>query len=228
MSRVTRRSGLVALGAVLAVLAAACSSNNSGTNGNGGAFQGTSLTGAGSTFVQPVYQKWFTDFRSVEPGAKINYQAIGSGGGITDLQSKTVDFADSDAPLQPADLQGLKETKITEIPVVLGAASLAYNLPGVKSGLKLDGPTAANIFLGKITKWNDPAIARLNPGVTLPSTPIQTVHRADESGTTFVFTSWLSQESPTWASKIGADKAVQQILQLRYQGRSLTPSAGVS
>jgi phosphate transport system substrate-binding protein len=157
-----------------------------------------------------VYQKWFTDFRTVEPDAQINYQAIGSGGGITDLQQKTVDFADSDAPIQPTDQQGFPNgAKVIEIPVVLGAASLAYNLPGVKSGLKLDGPTVAAIFLGKITKWNDPAIAGLNQGVQLPSTPIQTVHRADESGTTFVFTSWLSQESSEWSTKIGADKAVQ-------------------
>ncbi len=172
-------------------------------------FQGTGLTGAGSTFVEPVYTKWFTDFRSVEPNAKINYQAIGSGGGITDLQTKTVDFADSDAPLQSADVQGLNGTKVLQFPVVLGAVAIAYNLPGVQSGLKLDGPTVGDIFMGKVTKWNDPEIATLNPGVNLPSTSIQTVHRADESGTTFVFTSWLSRECSAWASKVGADKAVQ-------------------
>ena len=201
------RLALITPVVALAVIAAACSSGSSGNGG--GSFNGAALTGAGSTFVQPVYQKWFHDFQSVEPNAQINYQAIGSGGGITDLQTKTVDFADSDAPLQSSDMSGFKGAGVVELPVVLGAVAVSYNVPGLKTGLKLDGPTVADIFLGKITNWNDHAIAQLNPGVQLPNLPIQTVHRADESGTTFVFTSWLSQESPEWSSKVGADKAVQ-------------------
>ena len=202
---------MIAVAAVaVTVVAAACSSGGGGNGGGtGGTYTGAPLTAAGSTFVQPVYQKWFKNFQVVESNAQINYQAIGSGGGIEDLQSKTVDFADSDAPLQSSDMQGFKGAGVVQLPVVLGAVSLAYNVPGLQTGLKLDGPTTASIFLGDITKWNDPAIARLNPGVPLPSTPIQTVHRSDESGTTFVFTSWLSQESQQWAQKIGADKAVQ-------------------
>src|SRR5437588_2622217 len=193
----------------LTVVAAACS--NGGRNNTTGSFNGTPLTAAGSTFVQPVYQKWFHDFNAVESNAQINYQAIGSGGGISDLQSKTVDFADSDAPLQSSDMKsGFDTGTVEELPVVLGAVSLAYNVPGVKSGLKLDGPTIAGIFLGTIKNWDDNAITSLNPGVTLPHLAIQTVHRADESGTTFVFTSWLSQESPAWTQKVGPpDKAVQ-------------------
>jgi len=201
------RISLVTSVIALTVAAAACSSSNGSSNG--GSFSGAALTAAGSTFVQPVYQKWFHDFNALESGAQINYQAIGSGGGIEDLQSKTVDFADSDAPLQPSDLSGFKGASVVELPVVLGAVAIAYNAPGLQTGLKLDGPTTADIFLGKITKWNDQAIAKLNPGVKLPDLQIQTVHRADESGTTFVFTSWLSQESPTWSNQVGADKAVQ-------------------
>jgi phosphate transport system substrate-binding protein len=202
----TSRFPLALAGATLALalVAAAC-----GGGGSGGSFDGVALTGAGSTFVQPVYEVWFKTFQKLETGAQINYQAIGSGGGISALQTKTTDFADSDAPLQDADVQGLKGTKVIQIPVVLGAASIAYNVKGVPSGLKLDGPTTADIFLGKVKTWNDPEIANLNPNVNLPATPITTVHRADESGTTFVFTSWLSAESPTWESQIGASKAVQ-------------------
>jgi phosphate transport system substrate-binding protein len=206
-----RRRSIAAVAAVvvLAVVGAACSSGGGGGSSNGSACSGAPLTAAGSTFVQPVYERWFHDFNGVLSGAQINYQAIGSGGGITDLQSKTVDFADSDAPLQHGDMPGFKGQQVVQVPVVLGAVALAYNVPGLQTGLKLDGPTVADIFLGKISRWNDSAIARLNPGVSLPNLPIQTVHRADESGTTFVFTSWLSQESSGWASKVGADKAVQ-------------------
>src|SRR5438046_206534 len=138
--RMTRRLlALVALALALTVLAAAC---GGGGGNSSGSFQGAPLTGAGSTFVQPVYQKWFHDFQAVESNAQINYQAIGSGGGITDLQQKTVDFADSDAPLQPTDMSAFPSgTSVVELPVVLGAAAVAYNVPGAKSGLKLDGPT---------------------------------------------------------------------------------------
>jgi phosphate transport system substrate-binding protein len=195
----------------LTLVAAACSSNNnSSTNGgtNGGSASGTPLTGAGSTFVYPMYQVWGHNFQQVESGAQINYQAVGSGGGITGLQTQTIDFGDSDAPLQSSDLLGFK-AKVLTVPVTLGAVVMAYNVPGLTKPLNLDGPTAAGIFLGTIKNWDDPAIAKLNPGVKLPNLPITTVHRADSSGTTFIFTSWLSEESSAFSSKVGADKSVE-------------------
>jgi phosphate transport system substrate-binding protein len=198
-----KRSLVVAAFVAVALLGAACSNNSSN-----GSFQGASLTGAGATFPDPIYEQWFQQFRSVEPGAKINYQAIGSGGGVEQFTHKTVDFGASDAPLQTDETAALPSQAV-EIPTVLGGVVIAYNVSGLKSGLKLDGKTAADIFLGKITKWNDPAIAAQNPGVNLPNAPISVVHRSDESGTTFVFTSWLSSGSPEWEKKVGADKAVQ-------------------
>jgi phosphate transport system substrate-binding protein len=200
-----QRKSLVAVLAgvlVLSIVAAACSkkSNTSTTSG-------TALTGAGATFPQPIYSQWFTDFHTLT-GDQINYQAIGSGGGVQQFTAQTVDFGASDAPLQANEIAALKAPAL-EIPTVLGGVAVAYNLSGVATGLKLDGPTVAKIFLGTITKWNDPAITGQNAGVTLPSTDIAVVHRSDESGTTKVFTSWLSSQSPTWESKVGADKAVQ-------------------
>jgi phosphate transport system substrate-binding protein len=204
------RWAVVAAFSALALLVAACSSNK-GSSGNsaGGPFNGVAMTGAGATFPDPVYELWFKNFRSVESGAKINYQAIGSGGGIEQLQANTVDFGASDAPLQAGDIQNFGNRRIVQFPTVLGGVAVAYNLPGLAKTLKLDGPTVAGIFLGKIKSWNDTAIASLNPGLTLPNTPISVCHRADESGTTFVFTNWLSQESAQWKSQVGADKAVQ-------------------
>jgi phosphate transport system substrate-binding protein len=195
--------------AAVALVAAACSGSSGGSGGGGGSFQGTPMTGAGATFPDPVYELWFKDFTSVETAAKINYQAIGSGGGIEQLQKDTVDFGASDAPLQPTDMSAFGDRDIMQFPTVVGGVAIAYNVPGVQSGLKLDGPTTADIFLGKVTSWNDPAIAALNQGMKLPNTPIQVCHRADESGTTFVFTGWLAQESSEWDKQVGADKAVQ-------------------
>jgi phosphate transport system substrate-binding protein len=206
------RSTLVLL-AVVAVAAAACSSNSSSSSSgaSGGAFTGTALTGAGATFPDPIYEQWFKDFQNVEPDAKINYQAIGSGGGVEQFTAKTVDFGASDAPLQADEIKALQSAGIDyiELPTVLGGVVIAYNVSGLKSGLKLDGDTAAKIFMGQITSWNDPAIAKLNPSMQLPNTPISVVHRSDDSGTTFVFTSWLSAQSKSWASSVGADKSVQ-------------------
>jgi phosphate transport system substrate-binding protein len=138
----------------------------------------------------------------------INYQAIGSGAGIQNITNKTVDFGATDVPLQPDEASAIQGSYI-EFPTALGAVVIAYNVNGLDTGLKLDGATAADIFLGKVTTWNDPAIAQQNPGVSLPSEPIHVVHRADESGTTAIFTSWLSKESPTWDSQVGAGKGVQ-------------------
>jgi phosphate transport system substrate-binding protein len=206
------RFSAIAVAAVsLMLVAAACSSSNDNSGGgssSGAAPNGVPLTGAGSTFAEPVYTQWAKDFLSIESGAKINYQAIGSGGGVEQFTAQTVDFGASDAPLQPDETAKLPGTAV-EFPTMLGGVAIAYNVQGVKNGLKLDGTTTADIFLGKVTKWNDPEIAKLNPGVTLPDTNITVVHRSDESGTTFVWTGWLSEESPTWKKQVGADTAVQ-------------------
>jgi phosphate transport system substrate-binding protein len=203
MSRFARTISAICLAVAIVLLGAACG----GGKGSGG----VALTGAGATFPDPIYEKWFQDFRTVESGAKINYQAIGSGGGVQQYTSGTVDFGASDAPLKDEEISAIKADgrDVIQIPTVLGGVAIAYNVTGLETGLKLDGATAANIFLGTITSWNDPAIAALNSGLTLPSTPIQIVHRSDESGTTKVFTSWLSAESADWKSRVGADKAVQ-------------------
>jgi phosphate transport system substrate-binding protein len=198
--------------AAVTLVAAACSNTSTSSASGGsttGGFQGTALNGAGSTFAQPLYQLWSQSFLQKEPDAQINYQAIGSGGGIEQFTSGTVDFGATDVPLQSDEISNLPSKNYIEFPTALGAVVFAYNVQGVDSGLQLDGKTVADIFLGAITKWNDPAIANQNPDVTLPDEPIQVVHRSDESGTTSVWTSWLSAESPEWASKVGADKAVQ-------------------
>jgi phosphate transport system substrate-binding protein len=207
MSRVGKLGAAGALALAVAVLAAACGGGGSTSGG----FKGAPLTGAGATFPQPIYAAWFHSFLSVEPSAKVNYQAIGSGGGVTQFTQKTVDFGASDAPMKSSEAAALPggSASALEIPTVLGGVVIAYNVQGVQTGLKLDGKTAADIFLGKVKTWNDPEIAAQNSGVQLPATPIQIVHRADESGTTNVFTKWLSAESPEWSSKVGAGKAVQ-------------------
>ncbi len=203
---------IVALVGALAIVSAACSSNNDNNNSGGGGtannFDGVPLTGAGATFPDPIYEQWFQDFTSVESGAQINYQPIGSGGGIEQFTAQTVDFGASDAPMQQDEIGALPGTAI-EIPTVLGGVVVAYNVKGLDTGLKLDGATVADIFLGKVTKWNDPEIASQNPGVNLPDEDISVVHRSDESGTTFVYTSWLAAESSDWANQVGADKDVQ-------------------
>lgn len=204
---------MVALGAAAlaaATLAAACGSS-SAANGNGssGAFRGAPLTGAGSTFAAPMYQKWSSSFLSVEPDARVNYQSIGSGGGVQQFTSKTVDFGATDVPLQPEEVSALTDSNYIQFPTVLGAVVVAYNVTGLQSGLKLDGPTVADIFLGKVKAWNDQEIASQNPGVSLPNTPVQVAHRSDESGTTAVFTKWLAKQSSEWNTSIGAGKAVQ-------------------
>ncbi len=209
MGKMGKRAWLITGPIALALVAAACSGNsgNSGNNG-GSSFLGASLTGAGSTFAAPVYEQWAKDFNGVESGAQINYQAIGSGGGVDAFTKQTVQFGASDAPLQGSQIGDLPGDAV-EFPTVLGAVSVAYNVSGLVSGLKLDGATIADIFLRKVTTWNDPRIAALNPGVSLPSGPIKVVHRSDDSGTTFVFTSWLSALSTTWKSEIGANTTVQ-------------------
>ncbi len=161
------------------------------------------ITGAGSTFVFPILSKWSDAYNG---GDRINYQSIGSGGGIKQIESKTVTFGASDKPLA---LSELNQYGMTQFPVIVGGESIVVNLPGIKPGqLVMDGPTLANIYLGQIKTWNDPAIKKLNPKLNLPSTPILVVHRSDGSGTTFIFANYLSKVSPVWASKVGADTAL--------------------
>ena len=164
------------------------------------------LSGAGATFPYPVYAKWADAYKK-ETGVGLNYQSIGSGGGIKQIKAKTVTFGASDAPLPGKELDG---AGLAQFPMVMGGIVPVINLEGVAPGdLTIDGPTLANIFLGTIKKWNDPAIAKLNPGKTLPSSAIALVHRSDGSGTTYNFTYYLSEVSPEWKSKVGTNTAVQ-------------------
>jgi phosphate transport system substrate-binding protein len=179
------------------------SGGSSSSSGGGGS---ATLNGAGSTLAAPIYQQWGSSLKS--QGLTINYNPVGSGAGIADLQTATVQFAGSDPALKPTDTAKMKGAAL-EFPVAFGAITVSYNLQGQSSGLKLDGPTVANIFLGKIKTWNDPAIKALNPGKSLPSTAITVVHRSDSSGTTKGFTTFLADYSPTWKSQVGADKTVK-------------------
>jgi phosphate transport system substrate-binding protein len=208
---VTRsRISAVALVVAASIGVAACgsssksSSPSSGSSGSSGG--SATLNGAGSTLAAPIYQQWGSNLKS--QGLTINYNPVGSGTGIADLQTATVVFAGSDPALKPEDRSGMKGPAL-QFPVAFGAITVSYNLPGIKSGLKLDGPTLANIFMGKIKTWNDPAIKSLNPGLSLPSTAITIVHRSDSSGTTAGFTTFLSDVSPQWKSQIGSDKDVK-------------------
>jgi phosphate transport system substrate-binding protein len=164
------------------------------------------ITGAGSTFVYPVLAKWADVYRK-DTGIGLNYQSIGSGGGIKQITAKTVTFGATDMPLMPADVA---KNGFVQFPVINGAVVPLLNLPGIKPGeVTLDGPTIAKIFLGEITKWNDPAIVKLNAGVKLPDTAIAVVHRSDGSGTTFIWTDYLSKVSPEWKDKVGENTAVE-------------------
>jgi phosphate transport system substrate-binding protein len=166
------------------------------------------LTGAGATFPAPIYSKWF-DTYATKTGVKINYQPIGSGGGIRQLSEQTVDFGATDAPMSDEELGKAKGGAIMHIPTVLGAVVITYNVPEITKALRLDGVTLADIFLGKINKWNDPRIAALNKGAKLPATDILVVHRSDGSGTSYVFTDYLTAVSADWAAKPGKGKEVQ-------------------
>ncbi len=170
------------------------------------AAQVRSLNGAGATFPYPIYSKWFDEYQKAKPDLRINYQSIGSGGGIRQITERTVDFGASDGPM--TNQQQFKvDGKILHIPTVLGAVVPAYNLKGVED-LKLSGPVLADIFLGKITRWTDPSIKTLNPEAALPDAPITVVHRADGSGTTYCFVDYLAKVSPEWKSKVGVGTAV--------------------
>ena len=168
----------------------------------------TSLNGAGATFPYPIYSKWFSEYHKAHPEVEINYQSIGSGGGIRQVQAGTVDFGASDGPMTDQQIAEGK-VKVIHLPTVLGAVVPAYNLPGVKAELKFTPEALAGIYLGHITKWNDKAIAAANPGVSLPDKDILVMHRSDGSGTTYIFTDYLSKISPEWKSSVGKNTSVK-------------------
>ncbi|MFL5561645.1 MAG: phosphate ABC transporter substrate-binding protein PstS [Gemmatimonadaceae bacterium] len=199
-----------ALATALVLLAACSSQSRKGDTTAASASSGSSvaLTGAGATFPFPLYSKWFADYAG-KTGVRINYQSIGSGGGIRQLSEQTVDFGASDSPMSDAELAKAKGGAVLHFPTVLGAVAVIYNLPGLKQPLKLDGPTLADIYIGIITKWNDGRIAALNDGAALPNADILVVHRSDGSGTSFIFTDYLSAVSPSWKSGPGKGKEVQ-------------------
>jgi len=168
----------------------------------------TTLNGAGATFPNPMYSKWFSEYGKSHGGVQINYQPIGSGGGIRQVTAGTVDFGASDMPMTDKQLQDAK-FKILNIPTVLGAVVPAYNIPGVNAEIKFPPDVLAGIFLGKISKWNDKAITSANPGINFPDNNIIVVHRSDGSGTSFIWTDYLSKVSPEWKRQVGADTSVK-------------------
>jgi phosphate transport system substrate-binding protein len=172
-----------------------------------GAVSAETINAAGATFPAPIYQKWFEEFHKAHPDIQINYQSIGSGGGIRQLTEGTVDFGASDMPMTDDQLSKVTKSKVLHFPTVLGGVVPSYNVPGAPT-LKFSGESLAGIFLGNIKKWNDPAIKKDNPGVNLPAEDITVVHRSDGSGTSFVWTDYLSKVSSDWKSKVGANTSV--------------------
>jgi phosphate transport system substrate-binding protein len=208
---------------LLAVAAWGCKSESSkadSSNAPGAvanAATGADLTGAGATFPAILYSKWIADY-AAKTGVKINYQPIGSGGGIKQLQEQTVDFGASDAPMNDTELASAKGGPVMHIPMVAGVVAIAYNLPQLKQPLKLTGALVADIFGGRITKWNDSRIAAVNPGVTLPATDILVVHRSEGSGTTYIFSDYLSGVSSAWKDHPGKGKELQWPVGLGAKG----------
>ena len=199
MSVSKRSFQLVVLFSAVALLLASIACNNNGASGSGS----VSLQGAGATFPNPLYQKWLSEYGKLHPNVRIDYQSIGSGGGIKQLKEQTVDFGASDSPMSDQDLKSAPG-EVLHIPTVLGAVVITYNLEGVKQPLRFSPEVLTDIFLGKVNKWNDPKIAADNPGVTLPTSGITVVHRSDGSGTSAVFTDYLSKVSAEWKEKVGS------------------------
>jgi phosphate transport system substrate-binding protein len=193
-SSVSRRARFVAYAAAVAIAGA-------------GLRAAVQINGAGATFPAPIYTKWFSEYNKLHSDVLINYQPVGSGGGIRQLMNQTVDFGATDGPMTAEQLQQAPG-KVWHFPTVLGGVVPVYNLPGVTAELKFTGPLLADIFLGKVTKWNDPAIAKINPGVTLPATDVTVAHRADGSGTTYVWVDFLSKVSPEFKGKVGVNTSV--------------------
>jgi phosphate transport system substrate-binding protein len=206
-----RETLAVASVVVVALGVAACGSSDKKSSGSSGSGDGSgasvTVNGAGSTFAAPIYQELGSRLKS--QGVTLNYQSVGSGAGVSQFTAGTVDFAGTDPALKDEEVSAVKKSPPQHVPLAFGAITVSYNLSGIKSGLKLDGKTVADIYLGKVKKWNDPEITGQNPGKSLPSTNITVVHRSDSSGTTKGFTSFLSDYSSTWKSKVGADKDVK-------------------
>ena len=204
---------LVVMASTLAIVAG-CSGGSAppASEGAGGAAPaaggGAQINGAGATFPNPIYSKWFAEYNKLHPGVRINYQPLGSGAGIRQLTSRTVFFGASDQPMKDEQLQAAPG-RILHFPTVLGAVVPIYNLPEVSQQLKFTGPLLADIVLGKVKKWNDPAIAKLNAGVKLPTTDITFVHRSEGSGTTFIFADYLGKVSPDFKSTVGVDASLK-------------------
>jgi phosphate transport system substrate-binding protein len=207
MERTTKPARLAAVVALAAIALGACSSGGTPVTPGSAGGGAKTLTGAGATFPAPLYQKWADEYNKAK-GVQINYQAIGSGGGVQQIIAKTVDFGASDAPMKDEELASAPGP-ILHIPTVFGAVVVTYNLSGVTAPLKFKPATIASIFLGDVKKWNDAAIKADNPGVTLPSEAISIVHRSDGSGTTSVFTNFLTLSSDKWSKKVGAGKEVE-------------------
>src|SRR6266536_2253596 len=193
MSRILR---LAALGLAALSLAAAPATA-----------QKIQINGAGATFPYPIYSKWFSEYNKLHPDIEINYQSIGSGGGIRQLTNQTVFFGATDGPMT-AEQQQAAPGSILHLPTVLGGVVPVYNIPGVSAELRFPAAVLADIFLGKITKWNDPAIRNVNPGINLPADEITVVHRSDGSGTSYIFCDFLSKVSPEWKQKVGTSTSV--------------------
>jgi phosphate transport system substrate-binding protein len=212
---------LLAAVTLLSMLFSACggtSSTSTSANGTQSCPATRTLNGAGSTFDGPLFSKLFTVYSTVKCGANVNYQLIGSGAGINDLLNQLVDFGATDAPMTDAQLAKSPNGPIIHVPVTLGAVAISYNLSGFNGHLKLTGPALADIFMGKVKTWNDPEIAKLNPGVTLPNQNITVVHRSDGSGTTGIFTHYLSAVSDDWKTKVGAATTVNWPLGVGAKG----------
>ena len=197
---------------MMSMLLAACesketSSSSSGTAG-ASAEASVDINGAGATFPNPIYSKWFSDYNKLHPNARINYQPIGSGAGIKQLSSQTVFFGATDGPMTDEQLKGAP-APILHFPTVVGGVVPVYNIPNVSAELKFPGTTLASIFLGKVTKWDDPAMVKANPGVALPASDIVVVHRSDGSGTNYIFCDYLSKVSPEFKQKVGVATSVQ-------------------
>jgi phosphate transport system substrate-binding protein len=188
-----------------AALAGCSGSEQPAAGGGGSAVQ---INGAGATFPNPIYSKWTSEYNRLHPNVRINYQSVGSGAGIRQLTSRTVFFGASDQPMKDEQLTSAPGP-ILHLPTVLGAVVPIYNLPGVSGDLKLSGPVLADIVLGKIKKWNDPALVKLNPGLALPDTALTFVHRSDGSGTTFVWADYLGKISPEFKSTVGVDASLK-------------------
>ncbi len=198
----------IAAAVLLAFCVTGCKQSASTSATSEGQSSAQNLNGAGATFPYPIYSRWFSEYASAHPGIHINYQSIGSGGGIRQVSEQTVDFGASDGPMSDQQLAASK-TPLMHIPSVLGAVVPVYNIPGVTGNLNFAPDVIADIYLGKITKWNDPRLAKDNPGVKFPSSAILPVYRSDGSGTTYIFTDFLSKVSPEWSTKVGKSTSVK-------------------